>query len=564
MGVPSFYRWLSQRYPKIIIDAVEEYGRDAAGRRVEVDSSKPNPNNIEFDNLYLDMNGIIHPCCHPEDKPAPTTEDEMMEAIMEYMDRIFNIIRPRKVLYMAIDGVAPRAKMNQQRSRRFRAAKEARENAQQEAEIRADLQKRGLPLPPPKPKHWDSNVITPGTPFMSRVAETLRYYTAKRMAENSGWKGVKVIISDASVPGEGEHKIIDFIRKQRNQPGYNADTKHVLYGLDADLIMLGLATHEPHFWILREEVFKPKNRGRGNGHSTEPSCSTCGRPGHHFTQCNDKLAAGATANERLSEGKPYQLLVISVLREYLEKDLRPNQMGHKWNLERALDDWVFICFFVGNDFLPHMPTLKIREGAIGQLMDCYRQLLPSLGGYLTDMGEMDLARVSQFTTAIGKTEDAILRRRRSREQRQRDARRRRKLMEAENRKGPQLEVFKPGEKPPSAPNSSSGGGNLQAAKRLKAALGKRVDVHVEEPKDEAKDAPNDAPKNESKDEATDEPKDAVAESMDLSDSISSEPGSPLVTAVAAKKPMADDEDEVLDEVRLGEDGWKERYYEILL
>jgi len=96
---------------------------------------------------------------------------------------------------------------------------------------------------------------------------------------------LEVIISDASVPGEGEHKIMDFIRRQRVHPSHDPNTKHVIYGLDADLIMLSLATHEPHFRVLREDVFADEKKKRG--------CHRCGQPGHHSSQCTGASALAA-------------------------------------------------------------------------------------------------------------------------------------------------------------------------------------------------------------------------------------------------------------------------------
>jgi len=126
MGIASFYRWLCERYPRVPIDARGDEHLILNDEPIPTNTAMPNPNKIEFDNLYLDMNGIIHPCCHPETGEAPPTEADMFLKIHQYIDRIFSLVRPRKVLYMAIDGVAPRAKMNQQRQRRLEPYKNVR------------------------------------------------------------------------------------------------------------------------------------------------------------------------------------------------------------------------------------------------------------------------------------------------------------------------------------------------------------------------------------------------------------------------------------------------------
>ena len=346
MGVPAFYRWLSEKYPKIIQDVAEarvHLAPNSGSITLPFDLTLPNPSDLETDNLYIDMNGIIHPCSHPEHGEQPKNEQEMYDNVCNYVDRLMRAVRPRKLLYLAIDGVAPRAKMNQQRSRRFRSAQEARERCETEEEVRKSLREMGEGhIPPPSEKPWDSNVITPGTPFMLDLSEYIRFYIRKRIATDKGWKNLKVIFSDASIPGEGEHKIMAHVRQQRGQPGYNPNLVHVLHGLDADLIMLALATHEAHFYILREEVVFGRRSEENNQKRREES-------GFAMKQKLLDEEVGAEAMELAeNKNKPLQRLSIPILREYLANEfasvLNPPFQGEV-SFERLVDDVVFMCFF---------------------------------------------------------------------------------------------------------------------------------------------------------------------------------------------------------------------------
>jgi 5'-3' exoribonuclease 1 len=146
----------------------------------------------EFDYLYLDMNGIIHTCSHPNDNDVcfRISEENIFKNIFHYVEVLFNMIRPQKLFFMAIDGVAPRAKINQQRGRRFRSAKEAEV---QEAKARD----KGIQIP--KEKRFDSNCITPGTLFMAKLSEQLKCFVEHKISTDEAWRKCKVLFSGSEV-----------------------------------------------------------------------------------------------------------------------------------------------------------------------------------------------------------------------------------------------------------------------------------------------------------------------------------------------------------------------------
>ena len=138
MGVPAFFKWLTLRYKKIVIEAKEFFNK------IKSNSSNDQETMPSIDNLYFDMNGIIHPCAHPEGREPPLSLAEIFNSIFDYCDKIIRIIKPQKLIFFAIDGVAPRAKMNQQRSRRFRAALDAQQKKEISEKIRNEWEKKRI------------------------------------------------------------------------------------------------------------------------------------------------------------------------------------------------------------------------------------------------------------------------------------------------------------------------------------------------------------------------------------------------------------------------------------
>lgn len=344
-GIPKFFRFISERWPLIT---------------QEIDS----PEMVEFDNLYLDMNSILHNCSHPNEGISHLTEEQIFTAIFAYIDHLFNLIKPKAVFYMAIDGVAPRAKMNQQRARRFRSAVEAEEELEKAI-------KRGDPLPKEPP--FDTNSITPGTEFMAKVTENLKFYINQKVSTDADWQNIDIVLSGHEVPGEGEHKIMDYIRVHKSQPNYNSNTRHCVYGLDADLIMLGLVAHEPHFSILREEVvFGPQRQKASND----------------LTNQN------------------FYLLHISLVRDYLQEEFKEiaDDMTFEYDFERVLDDFILIMYVIGNDFLPNLPDLHLNKGAFPLLIETFKETMRRTDGYLNEKGTINYPRLAIWLEMLSQFE----------------------------------------------------------------------------------------------------------------------------------------------------------------
>ncbi|KAF6779372.1 hypothetical protein AHF37_01266 [Paragonimus kellicotti] len=160
MGVPKFFRWISARYPCInLVVHADQESIFMSCQVLRLFDSLPTVSKLStqpkvpgIDHFYLDMNGILHTCSHPDDGTSFMTEETIFQNIKSYIQFLVQLIRPQKTLFLAVDGVAPRAKMTQQRARRFQSVQEAR-TAKANAEKRGEVTE-GEP--------FDPCVISPG------------------------------------------------------------------------------------------------------------------------------------------------------------------------------------------------------------------------------------------------------------------------------------------------------------------------------------------------------------------------------------------------------------------
>ena len=316
MGIKHFFSWFKTNFS----ESIHNLPKNTTSFDV----------NVDIDNLMIDMNGIFHNSaqkiyeygnCKPPQRLLKSKNKrpinhlqkqlKLFEDVCKTIEQTIDIAKPQKRVILCIDGPAPLSKQNQQRQRRFRSAMESSSDCP-----------------------FDSNSITPGTKFMDFLSKYIDWYIRKTISTNEKWQNLEIIFSNEKAPGEGEHKLINYMR-------YHGDKNDTfcIHGLDADLIMLALGTHLPNFYILREDLYDPTNE--------------------------------------------YFLINIGEVHDVLSELIRWESSTYEYHNESAINDFIFICFTVGNDFLPHIPSIEIIENGIELLLEVYK-LVGASYGHLTE------------------------------------------------------------------------------------------------------------------------------------------------------------------------------------
>jgi len=262
----------------------------------------------------MDCNSIIYDAVnkmeYKEEKTQYEIENDIIDSVIKNIKKYIEYICPTNTVFIAFDGVAPFAKMEQQRTRRYKS------------EYMTKLhQNKGE-----SNTKWNTSAITPGTKFMETLSKRIEI---EFINNETKYNVQKMIVSPSTMVGEGEHKIMDYIRT-----GNNRNETIALYGLDADLIMLSI-------FQLRycKNIFV-------------------------FREAPEFIKSSIPVNIQDSKNDIYFLDIDNLSTSIVK------EMGYQ-DKHRTYD-YVFLCFLLGNDFLPHFPAMNIRTHGIQALMDIYR------------------------------------------------------------------------------------------------------------------------------------------------------------------------------------------------
>jgi 5'-3' exonuclease len=391
MGIPSYFSYIIRNHPEIITN-LEQLFRSAAFQY----SSIATPQKPGFQHLFFDANSIIYDAFHAlsaKHKAHPIEQIQestvffplITNRVIALLENHIQFIQPSETLFIAFDGLPPPAKIVQQKSRRFKTR-----HMEQMLKHLAPQSATNTPNPTTT-FPWQTSMITPGTPFMTYLSNQLTAHFEKRRQQSPHSPPIQ-ILSTSTEPGEGEHKIFQYLR---NHPPKSTD-QIALYGLDSDLIMLSLLS-VPNIYIFREAPAFLASKIDDILQKITPK--------HKFSHAQQNHPQPPSIKP---EELPPYFLNINLLANAIRQDQYTSQKSSLFTTNPVYD-YVFMCFLLGNDFLPHISALNLRTNGLSTLLKYYHQKRPTpLQLIEPTTQQIQWEQLFQLLQPIAKTERELL------------------------------------------------------------------------------------------------------------------------------------------------------------